>query len=127
MQTTILEQVDSSAQQEPTFINSLRTDPRIRSVTVIRNGKHVSHFNSLVDISQDGAKNFEEHMADVLTFLVSDLLRNGSYSVTQREAFYELVFSGKHEQVVVAADLGSDITEIANSITNHLAVITRSN
>ncbi len=66
-------------------------------------------------------------MADVLTFLVSDLLRDVSYSVTQRESFYELVFPGRHEQVLVAVELGSDLTEIANCITNHLAVITRSN
>ncbi len=127
MQAAILEQVDSSLPQEPMVLSSFRADSRIRSIIVIRNGKPGRHFNQLVESNQEETKTFEEHMADVLTFLVSDLLRDISYSVTQRESFYELVFPGRHEQVIVAVELGSDLIEIANSITNHLAVITRSN
>ncbi len=127
MQAAILEQVDSSLPQEPMVLSSFRADPQIRSIIVIRNGNPTKHFNQLVDSIQEETKTFEEHMADVLTFLVSDLLRDVSYSVTQRESFYELVFPRRHEQVIVGVELGSDLIEIANSITNHLAVITRSN
>ncbi len=126
-QATILDQEDSIAPQEPIAISSIRADPRIRSIIVIRDPKPAKHFNHLVDTNYEVVKNFEEHMADVLTFLVSDLLGDVAYSVTEREAFYEIVFPGRHEQVVVAVERGSDIAEIANSITNHLAAITSSN
>ncbi len=127
MQTTILERVDGTVPKEPAVMSSIREDPRIRSIVVIRNGNPARNLNQLVDASQREAKTFEEHMADVLTFLVSDLLSDTSYSVTQRESFYELVFPGRQEQIHVAVELGSDLTEIANSITNHLADIIRSN
>ena len=66
-------------------------------------------------------------MADVLTFLVSDLLGDVTYSVTERESFYEIVFPGRHEQVLVAVERGADIAEIANSVADHLEAITKSN
>lgn len=126
MQTTILEQVENTVPEEPIIIRSLRSDSRIRSIVVMRNGKPNGHSNHVIDAEQDAAKNFEEIMADVLTFLVSDLPGDTSYSVTPKDSFYELVFPARHEQVLVAVELGSDINEISNNITNHLAVIARS-
>ncbi len=128
MQTTISEQVeDNTVPREPIAISLLRSDARIRSIVVIRKEKPAGRFNHLIDTEQGGAKNFEENLADVLTFRVSDLLGAVSYSVTQKESFYELVFPRRHEQVLVAVEPGSDFNEIANTITNHLAVIARSN
>ena len=127
MQATILDQVDDVLPKEPMVISSIRADPRIRSIIVIRSQKPIRHFSNLVDANHDQGRNLEEQMADVLTFLVSDLLGDVTYSVTERESFYEIVFPGRHEQVLVAVERGADIAEIANSVADHLEAITKSN
>jgi hypothetical protein len=127
MQATILDQVDDVVPKEPMVISSMRADPRIRSIVVIRSQKPTGHFSNFIDANHDEGRSFEQQMADVLRFLVSDLLGDVRYSVTERASFCEIAFPGKQEDVLVAVDRGADIVEIADSIADHLAAITTSN
>jgi len=57
------------------------------------------------------------------SFLVTDLLENITYVVRGGGSLSQIVFTLKDEQVMVAVQPGSDLTEIAHDFAKHLPAI----
>ena len=125
MQRTITEQVAPTAgRSEPEFLQLIRRDPRIRSVVTVRiaNPRKLKETHGLVKTSR-----IRLPTQNTDSFLVTDLLEDITYAVGQEGAFSKLVFALKHEQVMVAVQPGSDLTEIAHDFATHLATVTADN
>ncbi|MGA8856347.1 MAG: hypothetical protein WB643_04170 [Candidatus Bathyarchaeia archaeon] len=126
MQRTITEQVTAptAGQAELEVLQRIRTDPRICSVVIVRaaNSGKVMETHGLVKISR-----IKLPTPNTDSFLVTDLLEEITYVVGQEGLLSKLVFTLKDEQVIVAVQPGSDLTEIAHDFAIHLATITAHN
>ncbi len=110
MQTTIVKQAEAPGLEENDVISSIRGQAAIRSVTV-RKGEPVEPNSSTT----------------AEKFSVVGLLQDASYTVVANHDSYELIFPAKREYLVVTAAVGSDLMEIADYMTNHLATVTANN
>lgn len=125
MQRTITEQVAAkTGQAELEVVQRIRTDPRIRSVVIVRaaNPSNVMESHGLVKTSR-----IKLPTPNTDSFLVTDLLDDITYMVAQEGSLSKLVFTLKDEQVMVTVQAGSDLTEIAHNFAIHLAIITAYN
>ncbi len=118
MQQTITEQAI-----EPEVLRSIRADARIRSVVIFRTAKPAG-VKRLDDLVKDSEVDFARpNMAVADSFLVTDLLDDITYLVGQAGSLSQLVFTLKNEQVMVAVQPGSDLTEIAHDFARNLEAI----
>lgn len=125
MQRTLTEQVVAkTGQAEPEVMQRIRNDTRIRSVVIVRaaNPSYVVETHGLVKTSC-----IKLPTPNPDSFLVSDLLEDITYMIAQEGSLSKLVFTLKNEQVIVAVQPGSDLTEIAHDFAVHLATITAHN
>jgi len=125
MQRTITEQVAPKAgQAEPEFLRLIRTDPKIRSVVIMRaaNPSKVMETLGLVKTSH-----IKLPTPNIDEFRVTDLIEDITYMVGREGSLSKLVFTLKDEQVVVAVQSGSDLTDIAHDFAVNLATITAHN
>jgi len=126
MQRTITEQVTAptAGQAELEVLQRIRTDPRICSVVIVRaaNPGKVMETHGLVKTSR-----IKLPTPNTDSFLVTDLLEDIMYMIGQEGSLSKLVFTLKDEQVMVAVQPGSDLTEIAHDFAIDLATITAHN
>jgi hypothetical protein len=126
MRQTLVEQLASPTvgQAEPEVLQRIRTDPRIRSVVIVRaaNSENVAEAHDLVKTSR-----IKLPTLDTDSFLVTELLEDITYMVEREGSLSKLVFTLKDEQVIVMVQSGSDLTEIAHDFAVHLADITAHN
>lgn len=126
MQRTITEQVTALTEghSETEVLQQIRNDPRICSVVTVRdaNSGEATKTHGLVKTSR-----IRLPTPNTDSFLVTDLLEDITYMVGQEASLSKLVFTLKEEQVIVAVQPGSDLTEIAHDIAVHLATITAHN
>ena len=125
MQQTITEQAIEPGFEwaEPEVLRSIRADARIRSVVIFRTAKPagVKQLDDLVKASEVDFARPNKAVAD--SFLVTDLLEDITYLVGQAGSLSQLVFTLKNEQVMVAVQPGSDLTEIAHDFARNLEAI----
>jgi hypothetical protein len=125
MQRTITKQLVSPTveEAEPEILRSIRVDSRIRSVAIIRSAGPVGieQPDNLVKTGDVGFTIRDTAPTD--SFLVTDLLEDITYMVRQEGSLSQIVFMLNDEQVMVAVQPGSDLTEIAHNLAKHLATI----
>jgi hypothetical protein len=114
-------------QAEPEILRSIRADSRIHSVAIVRTAKpaRTEQTNDLVK-----TRDVEPAVRDIAltdSYLVTDLFDDITYLVGQAGSLSQLVFTLKDEQVMVAVQPGSDLTEIAHNFAKHLLTIRANN
>lgn len=124
MQRTIAKQSASPSveEAEPEILRSIRADSRIRSVAIVRFAKPagIKQPDNLVKI---GDVEFAVRDKALTDSLVTDLLEDITCIVRQEGLLSQLAFMLNDEQVMVAVQPGSDLTEIAHDFTRHMATI----
>jgi len=106
---------------DPDILRLMQVDRRIRSVTVVREGQLTRIKQSQ---KQENGEQVESAILDSETpetLLVSDLFEEIQYLVAPSRSLYQLVFTLKDRQVIVATQPGADLTEIAHGIVKQLA------
>lgn len=121
MQRTITEQTATpTVRSEPEVLRLIRADPRIRSVAIIRPAKPARIGETQHPVTTDHVNLPPRNTG---SFLVTDLIDDITYLVGQEGGLSKLVFAMKGEQVIVAVQSGSDLTEIAHDFAVHLDTI----
>lgn len=106
---------------EPDILGLVHVDPRIRSVTVVHDGRlaRVNQNAKAGSGARVGAAIPDAEIPE--TFLVNDLLEEIQYLVVPGRSIYQLVFALKARQVIVATQPGADLTEVAYNVVKQLA------